>query len=133
MWATGSFSASKVDLPRDPLVSVGWQMLLGGLVIVVAGVIRGEDVDPARFSGDSVLAFAYLVLIGSLIAYTAYAWLLRNVPVSKVATYAYVNPVIAIALGWLVLGESITGLGAVGAAVIVASVAVVVRAESVRR
>jgi drug/metabolite transporter (DMT)-like permease len=133
MWATGSFSASKLDLPAHPLVSTGWQMLLGGAVITVAGWARGEAVRPAEFSGDSLIAFAYLVLIGSLIAYTAYAWLLRNVPVSKVATYAYVNPVVAIALGWLVLGETITGLGAAGAAVIVGSVAVVVRAESVKR
>ncbi len=133
MWATGSFSASKLDLPAHPLVSTGWQMLLGGAVITVAGWARGEAVRPAEFSGDSLIAFAYLVLIGSLVAYTAYAWLLRNVPVSKVATYAYVNPVVAIALGWLVLGETITGLGAAGAAVIVGSVAVVVRAESVKR
>ena len=133
MWATGSFTASRLDLPPDPLVSTGWQMLLGGVVIVAAGLVAGEALDPSGFSADSVLAFAYLVLVGSVIAFTAYAWLLRNVPVSKVATYAYVNPAIAIVLGWLVLDEVITGVTLAGAAVIVAGVAVVVRSESVRR
>jgi drug/metabolite transporter (DMT)-like permease len=133
MWATGSFGASRLDLPPHPLVSTGWQMLLGGALIVLAGLARGEALHPASFSGDSVIAFAYLVLVGSVVAFTAYAWLLRNVPVSKVATYAYVNPAIAIVLGWLVLDEAIAGLTLAGAAVIVGSVAVVVRAESVRR
>src|SRR5206468_1558487 len=88
------------------------------------------QVHPGRFSTDSVLAFAYLVVIGSIVAYSAYAWLLTNVPVSKVGTYAYVNPAIAILLGWLVLGETVTGLTLVGATIIVAAVAVVVRSES---
>src|SRR4051794_16497352 len=107
-------------------------MLLGGALIIVVGAARGElgDVDPAAFSGDSILAFSYLVVVGSVIAYTAYAWLLRNVRVSKVSTYAYVNPAVAIVLGWLILGETITATTLVGAAIIVASVAVVVRSES---
>jgi drug/metabolite transporter (DMT)-like permease len=134
MWAGGSFASPRMDLPSDPFVSTGWQMLLGGLAITVAGLIAGEtgDVDPSSFSMESVLAFAYLVLIGSLIAFTAYIWLLQNAPVSKVATYAYVNPVIAIFLGWLILDETITEITMIGAAVIVASVAVVVRTESRR-
>lgn len=132
MWATGSFTASRIDLPANPLVSTGWQMLLGGSLISLAGLVAGEapDVRPGEFSADSVLAFTYLVLVGSLIAYTAYAWLLRHVPVSKVGTYAYVNPTIAIVLGWLILQETITGVALTGAAVIIASVALVVRAES---
>ena len=130
MWATGSFAGSRVDLPPTALVSVGWQMLLGGGAITVAGLAAGEASDVGAFSSDSVLAFAYLVLIGSLIAYTAYAWLLRNVPVSKVGTYAYVNPAVAIALGWLILDETITGLTLAGAAVIITSVALIVRSES---
>jgi len=135
MWATGSFTAPRIELPSNALVSTGWQMALGGVVITAAGVLRGElgDVHADRFSGDSMLAFAYLVVVGSLIAYTAYAWLLRNVPVSKVGTYAYVNPAIAILLGWLILDETITGLALTGAAIIIASVALVVRAESAPR
>ena len=129
MWASGSFVASRIDLPDAAIVSVGWQMLLGGIPITVAGVLAGEVADVGPMSLDSVLAFAYLVLIGSLIAYTAYAWLLRNVPVSKVGTYAYVNPAVAILLGWLILDETITALTLIGATVIIASVALTVRAE----
>jgi drug/metabolite transporter (DMT)-like permease len=79
-----------------------------------------------------VIAFAYLILIGSLVAYTAYSWLLQNAPVSKVATYAFVNPVIAIFLGWLFLSEDVTLTIAIGATVIVASVAAIVRQETVK-
>jgi drug/metabolite transporter (DMT)-like permease len=132
MWATGSFASPRLQMPPNALAATGWQMLLGGLVVSVAGLAYGElgDFHPSKFSGDSMLAFAYLVAVGSILAFTAYAWLLRNVPVSKVGTYAYVNPAIAIFLGWLILGETITSTTLAGAAVIVAAVAVVVRAES---
>ncbi len=80
-----------------------------------------------------MLAVIYLVVFGSWVAYTAYAWLLQNAPVSRVATYAYVNPVVAILLGSLVLDEVVTGTTLIGAAVIVASVALVLRIESPRR
>ena len=135
MWASGSFASPRLSLPRDPLVSTGWQMLLGGVVITLAGVVAGElpDVDPDAFSLRSLLALAYLIAFGSWLAFTAYAWLLQNAPLSKVATYAYVNPVVAIVLGWLVLDEVITGVTLIGAAIIVTSVALVVRTESARR
>ena len=135
MWASGSFASPRLSLPGDPLLSTGWQMLLGGGVIVLAGLAAGEagDVEPSAFSTRSLLALAYLIVFGSWVAYTAYAWLLQNAPLSKVATYAYVNPVVAIVLGWLVLDELVTGVMLVGAAVIVASVALVVRVESPRR
>ena len=132
MWASGSFASPRLQLPRDPLVSTGWQMLMGGLVILVAGFVSGEagDVDFAAFSTRSVLALTYLVAIGSWVAFTAYAWLLQNAPISRVATYAYVNPAVAIVLGWLILDEVITPITLIGAAIIVASVALVVRSES---
>jgi drug/metabolite transporter (DMT)-like permease len=132
LWATGSFASPRIAHPRDPLVNTGWQMLLGGVVISVAGLVAGEagDFRLSTFSAESVAALAYLVLIGSIVAFSAYAWLLQNVPVSKVSTYAYVNPAIAIFLGWLVLGETVTPVTLIGAAVIVAAVAVVVRAEA---
>jgi drug/metabolite transporter (DMT)-like permease len=132
MWASGSFASRKVALPAHPLVSTGWQMLLGGLICAVAGLAFGEagDVHPGAFSLRSVLALAYLVAIGSWVGYTAYAWLLQNAPLSKVATYAYVNPVVAIVLGWLILDEVITPVTAVAATVIVTSVALVVRSEA---
>ena len=100
--------------------------------MLVAGAAVGEigKLHPGEFSADSAWAFAYLVVIGSILAYTAYAWLLQNVPISKVATYAYVNPVVAVILGWSILSEDISTTTLVGAAVIVSSVAVVVRRES---
>jgi drug/metabolite transporter (DMT)-like permease len=135
MWAGGSFASPRVRLPRDLLVSTGWQMLLGGLVCLVVGLAIGEapQVDPDAFSTRSVVAFAYLVVFGSWLAFTAYAWLLQNAPISKVSTYAYVNPVVAIVLGWLILDELITPVTLVGAAIIVASVFLVVRIEAARR
>lgn len=132
MWAAGSFTSPKLSLGREPLESTAWQMLLGGMVIAAVGLVAGEagDVDFGAFSTDSVLAFAYLVVFGSLLAFTAYAWLLQNAPLSKVSTYAYVNPVVAILLGWLVLSETITAVTVIGAAIIVVSVAMVVRLEA---
>jgi drug/metabolite transporter (DMT)-like permease len=132
MWAFGSYSSPRISLPRDPLVSVAWQSLLGGLACLLAALVAGEfgDLHPARWSTDSILGLAYLVTFGSLLAFTAYAWLLQNAPVSKVSTYAYVNPVIAVFLGWLFLSEPITATTLAGAGIIVASVALVLRVES---
>jgi drug/metabolite transporter (DMT)-like permease len=132
MWASGSFASKRLALPEDPLASTGWQMLLGGVVVGIAGLAGGEaaHLDPAGFSARSLIALAYLVVFGSWVAFTAYGWLLQNAPISKVATYAYVNPVVAIALGWLVLDEAITPLTLIAASVIVASVALVVRTEN---
>jgi drug/metabolite transporter (DMT)-like permease len=134
MWAGGSVASTRLTLPRDPFVSGGWQMLLGGGVCVLTGALVGElgDFHPAEFSSRSLVAFAYLVVFGSWLAFTAYAWLLQNAPVSRVATYAYVNPVVAIALGWAILDEAVTATTFAGAAVIVASVAAVVRTEARR-
>jgi drug/metabolite transporter (DMT)-like permease len=132
MWATGSFASPRISLPRDPLVSIGWQSLLGGLAVFAAGFIGGEggDIHPGEWSLRSLLGLAYLITFGSLLAYTAYTWLLQNAPISKVSTYAYVNPVVAILLGWLINDESISVMMIAGTAVIVASVALVIRIES---
>jgi drug/metabolite transporter (DMT)-like permease len=135
MWASGSFASPRIRLPGDPLVSTAWQMLLGGVVIVAVGLALGEagEVDVDAFSTRSLIALAYLIVFGSWLAYTAYAWLLQNAPISKVSTYAYVNPVVAIVLGFLILDEVITPITLVGAAIIVVSVALVVRIENARR
>jgi drug/metabolite transporter (DMT)-like permease len=132
-WASGSFMSTKLTLPRDPLVSTGFQMLSGGVVMTLVALAAGEAADfhTSQLSRSSVLAFAYLVVAGSLLAFTAYSWLLRNAPISKVATYAYVNPVVAIFLGWWILNERITASVLIGAAVILSSVAFIVRKESV--
>jgi drug/metabolite transporter (DMT)-like permease len=134
-WALGSFLSPKLPAPRDSLVATAYQMLAGGLTLLVVAVVHGElaNVDPATFSIRSIVAFAYLVTFGSLIAYTAYTWLLRNAPVSLVATYAFVNPVVAVVLGALVLAEPITLTIVVGAAVIVAAVAFIVYRQNAAR
>jgi drug/metabolite transporter (DMT)-like permease len=132
-WATGSFVSKRLPLPKDPFVSTAAQMLFGGVVLLIAGLVAGEasDLDPSSFSGASIAGFVYLIVAGSFLAFTAYVWLLQNAPISKVATYAYVNPTVAIFLGWLILSEEITPIILVGAAVIIASVAWIVRMESI--
>src|SRR4051794_30507808 len=131
-WATGSFASSRVELPSNPFLSTALQMMCGGLLMLVIGVVAGEtaEVHAGSFDTDAVLAWTYLIVFGSLVAFTAYVWLLQNAPISKVATYAYVNPVIAICLGALILSEDITTTMLVGAAVVVCSVASTVRRES---
>jgi drug/metabolite transporter (DMT)-like permease len=107
-------------------------MTIAGLLMVVGSAVAGElgDIHWGSLSAESLGAFAYLIFIGSIVAYSAYTWLLQHAPVSRVSTYAYVNPVIAVFLGWIVLSEKITPLTLVGAAVIVASVAFIVRHEA---
>lgn len=130
-WSIGSYFSKRVPLPKDPFASTGAQMLTGGAALAVVGVLLGEMglVQPERFSTESLLAFAYLVTFGSVLAYTAYTWLLVHAPVSKVATYALVNPVVATFLGAL-YGESIDVTMLIGAAMIVVSVALVILTES---
>src|SRR3712207_4075724 len=134
-WASGSFASGRLKLPGDPIRSTAFQMLCGGAAMTLVGLVAGEaaEVDVAGFSTASVLAFAYLVFIGSLVAFTAYVWLLQHAPISQVATYAYVNPVVAIALGALFVDEAVTALVVGAAAVICASVAGTVRQEAVKR
>jgi drug/metabolite transporter (DMT)-like permease len=131
-WASGLFMSPRLTMPPDALTAAGWQMMLGGILLLAVGLVWGEagDVHPEAFSLDSLLAFGYLLVIGSWVAFPAFAFAVRNAPVSKVATYAYVNPAVAIVLGWLILDETITLVTLVGAAIIVASVAIVVRSES---
>ncbi len=135
MWASGSFASPRLKMPGDPLVAAGWQMLLGGLAITATGLALGEasEVDLEAFSTRSVVALGYLIVFGSWLAFTAYSWLLQNAAISRVATYAYVNPVVAIVLGFLILDEVVTSVTIVGAAIIVVSVALVTRIESSRR
>ena len=131
-WAAGSYYGTRRPQPANPGTAIAVQMAVGGVALLVTGTLSGEagDLSFAEMSGTSVAALAYLVVFGSLLAFTAYAWLLRVAPVSQVATYAYVNPVVAVALGGVIAGESITGAMVVAGLVIVAAVAIVVREES---
>lgn len=133
-WALGSFISPRVDLPKDPLLSTAWSLLLGGAILTAGGLLGGEggDVDVGAFSGKSIAALAYLVVVGSIVAFTCYSWLLANAPISRVSTYAYVNPVIAVALGALFLSESVAAATVLGMALVIASVVVIVRREALQ-
>jgi drug/metabolite transporter (DMT)-like permease len=136
-WAGGSLYARGAALPESPLLSASMQMLAASAFLAVAGVAKGETraIHADTFSTKPVIAFVYLVLVGSLIAFSAYAWLLKNVRVSVVSTYAFVNPVIAVALGTVFLNETIGwSTIAAGAAIVVAVVLIVTpRAPKERR
>ncbi len=127
-WATGSYLSSRIPLPQDAFVATAFEMLAGGVLFLPFGLAQRPD--PSEFSAISLIAFAYLILVGSLVGFTAYVWLLHHVPLGTVSTYAYVNPVVAIALGMLFLHERITWRIALGAAIVLASVAIVVRRET---
>lgn len=109
-WASGSLYARRAPMPRSGLLGTGMEMLAGGALLAVAGTLTGEfgRTNPAHFSTNSLLAVGYLVVFGSLVAFSAYTWLLQHAPVSTVATYAYVNPIVAVTLGFLFLHEPIT-------------------------
>ncbi len=131
-WSIGSlFASHRAVLPRQPLVASGLQMLTGGLVLMAMGAASGEfgSFDAAAVSTDSLLALAYLTVIGSLLAFTTFGWLLRVAPLQLVATYAYVNPVVAVILGALVLQEPIEPRTVVAGAIIVFAVALIVTAR----
>jgi len=131
-WSLGSlYAARRATLPAPPLFATALQMLAGGVVAAVAAVATGElaRFDVAAVSDRSLLAFAYLTLIGSGVGYTTYAWLIQNAPLARVSTYTYVNPVVAVILGALVLGEPITPRTILAGAVIVVAVALIVTAK----
>ena len=130
MWATGSFISRSLPLPRDSFAATSYEMLAGGLVLL-AIALPTTDPDVSAFSARSIGGWFYLVTFGSVVGYTAYVWLLDNAPIGRVATYAYVNPVVAIVLGVIVLHESVTWTIAIGAVLVLACVAVVVRTEAV--
>jgi drug/metabolite transporter (DMT)-like permease len=130
-WAVGSRFSPRLGLPKDPLVATLYEMTIGGLAMVLIGVLRGE---PGRLHISAIdtkgwLALAYLVGFGSLLAYSAYSYLLANAPISLIGTYAYVNPVVAVFLGWLILSEDVTTKIMIGGLVVVLGVALVVTAE----
>jgi drug/metabolite transporter (DMT)-like permease len=127
-WAAGSLRSRVVDAPRRPMVAAGMEMLVAAPMFVVVGLALGEHhrIDPAAVGADAIAAFAYLVLAGSLLAFTAYRWLLANASATLVGTYAYVNPVVAVGLGWAVLGERVGARTALAGVVILLAVVLLV-------
>jgi drug/metabolite transporter (DMT)-like permease len=132
-WATGSlFSSHRAVLPRRPLTATGLQMICGASLLLLGSIVFGElrTFDISAVSGRSWLGMAYLTTIGSLVGFTTYVWLLRVAPLPKIATYAYVNPVVAFVLAGILLGETIEPRSVLAGAVIVFAVALIVTARS---
>ena len=125
-WAAGSLYATRAPLPSDALPSAGMQMLTAGVLLAVAGGFAGEAAQVRVPSAASLGALAYLVVVGSIIAFTAYGWLLQNASATLVSTYAYVNPVVAVLFGAVLLGERLTAATVVSGAAIVAAVVLIV-------
>jgi drug/metabolite transporter (DMT)-like permease len=134
-WSAGSLYARGASLPKAPLLATSMEMLAGGAALVLVGLLAGESgrLDLSTVSLGSWLALAYLVVFGSLIGFTAYVWLLGVAKPAQVATYAYVNPVVAVLLGWLFLAEPIGPRTVLAAAVIIAGVAVITWGKTRRR
>ena len=130
-WSSGSFATPRVPMPSHPFVVATYEMLTAGLVLLAAG--EGGRVHLAAVPPRAWLALAYLIVFGSLVAFSAYVWLLGNAPLSLIATYAYLNPVVAVILGALILGEQVTPPILIGGAVVVAGVGLVVSVERQRR
>jgi drug/metabolite transporter (DMT)-like permease len=127
-WAAGSLYSRGATLPKRPLVAAGLAGLCGGFLLFVASAASGELAE-ARFTAEALGAVAYLIVVGSFVGFSAYVWLLRSAPTSLVSTYAYVNPIVAVVLGWALLGEEITLQMAVAGSAILVSVALIVRAS----
>lgn len=130
-WASGSIYSRQIDLPESRLLSVGIQMLVGGVVLTLLGIFSGElpQVNLALMSFKSITALLYLAIIGSL-AFAAYVWLLRVTTPAKASTYAFVNPVVAVVVGWLFANEELTGRTLVAAVIIVAAVTIITLARA---
>jgi drug/metabolite transporter (DMT)-like permease len=127
-WAVGSLYSRGAPLPRRPIVAAGLGSFCGGALLLVVSTASGELGD-VQLSSDALLGLAYLIVVGSIAGFTAYVWLLRAAPISLVSTYAYVNPVVAVVLGWALLGEEVTLRMLVAGAAIVVAVALIVRAS----
>jgi drug/metabolite transporter (DMT)-like permease len=124
-WAIGSLYGINAPSVRSPIVAAGMQMLCGGVFLLIVGTAMGEwsIFDVATVTPESWLALAYLIFFGAIVAYTAFSWLVKNVSPTALSTYAYVNPAIAVVLGWAIAGENLSGTMLIGAAIVVGSIA----------
>lgn len=128
-WATGTFATTRLPVPPNPFALAAVQMLTGGVIMLVVATISGERLDFGAVTTMSWVAWAYVTVIVSVGAFSAYAYALASLPVSTVATYAYVNPVIAVTLGVFVAGERFTVVQLIGGAIVLVAVVLVVAAE----
>lgn len=127
-WAFFSWRSSRYDLPKNTLVTTLYEMGAGGVALLVVGLLTGERLHMDQVQSGSAWAWVYLV-VASLLGYSAYTWLLGHAPLSLVSTYAYVNPVVAVFLGWLIIGEPVTSDVILGLTVVVGGVVLVVTGE----
>ncbi len=127
-WAIGSLYSRHAPMPRSGLLATGMEMLAGGALLAIAATVTGQasSIDLGSYSDRSLIAIGYLVVFGSLVAFSSYTWLLKSAPVSTVATYAYVNPIVAVALGALLLGETLTPRTIIAALLIIGAVVAMV-------
>jgi drug/metabolite transporter (DMT)-like permease len=134
IWSAGSLYSRVAKHAASPFLTAAQQMICGGILLLLAGIVTGEwrRFHPGSISILSLASFVYLVLIGAVVGYTAYIWLLRHCEPAKVATYAYVNPIVAVLLGALFAGETITMRMLIAAALIIGSVALVITAQQLR-
>lgn len=130
-WTLGSLYTRTAALPSRPMVGAGMQMVCGGGVLLLASLVTREPwrLDIDSISGDSIAALLYLTFLGGIVAYSCYTWLIRHAPTPLVATYAYVNPVVAVALGAMILDEPIGLRTVIAGGIIVASVAAIVSTQ----
>lgn len=126
-WAAGSLYSARARLPSTPLLATAMQMLAGGVLCLILGALMGEATafDVHAVSPRSALALLYLIVFGSLIGFTSYIWLLRAVHPARVSTYAYVNPVVAVILGWALADEPLSSRTVVAAGIIIGAVALI--------
>ena len=134
-WALGSIFSQHAVLPRSAILATGMEMLAGGVFLIVVSAVFREPAhfELAKVSAKSIGGLVYLATFGSLIGFTAFIWLLGHQPPSRVATYAYVNPVVAVFLGWALAGEALTLRTAIAAAIIIGAVAIITTARSSSR
>jgi drug/metabolite transporter (DMT)-like permease len=134
-WTLGSFLSKRLALPSDPFIASVYEMATGGTILLLGAAAFGEygEVGSSTFALHSLLAWAYLVVMGSIVGFSAYAWLLRAAPISLVVTHQYVNPLVAIALGMAFLGERPSPWTLAGAALVIGAVYVAIRAEFPRK
>lgn len=131
-WAIGSFWSRDAELPKSGLLTTGMEMLAGGALLLIVGVVSGElaSFDLQRVSRDSAIGLLYLITFGSLIGFTSYIWLLDKVSPAILGTYAYVNPIVAVLLGWAIAGEALSVRTGVAAAIVICAVALITSARS---
>ncbi|MFL5551926.1 MAG: EamA family transporter [Gemmatimonadaceae bacterium] len=131
-WAIGSFWSRDAQLPESGLLTTGMEMLGGGVLLLIVGVATGElsDFDIQRVSAESIVGLVYLITFGSLLGFTSYIWLLDKVSPARLGTYAYVNPIVAVLLGWAVAGERLSARTVVAAVIVICAVALITTARS---